>query len=118
VSIREGSLNFFEYVVIVGVYLLSPPQQTDYLNPWAVRLLSWVTGRRKKLLLPVISIMEEILLGLWEDGTVTGEADFSVFLLPNWVLIVQMEYDILYFKRISVLIQGTNYLGIWVTGPL
>jgi hypothetical protein len=42
--------------------------------------------------------MEEILLGLWEDGTVTGEADFSVFLLPNWVLIVQMEYDILYFK--------------------
>jgi hypothetical protein len=58
--------------------------------------------------------MEEILLGLWEDGTVTGEADkyFSVFLLPNWVLIVQMEYDILYFKWISVLIQGTNYLGI------
>jgi hypothetical protein len=41
----------------------------------------------------------------------TGEANkyFWVFLIVNWVLIVQTEYDILYFKWILVLIEGTNW---------
>jgi hypothetical protein len=42
-----------------------------------------------------------------------GEANkyFGVF-LPNWVLITQTEYDILYFEGVLQPIEGTNCLRV------
>jgi hypothetical protein len=43
-----------------------------------------------------------------------GEANkyFGVFSLPNWVLITQTEYDILYFEGVLLAIEGTNCLRV------